>query len=66
MVRPRASWSTCAATVSPMRSSPVFTSPTWPYTSGCTFCVSLTAKSVRQVPPFVSSPRSPTWPPDSA
>ena len=59
------SWSTLAATVSPTASSPVFTSPTWPTTSGWIFCVSSTSNSVRHTPPG-SSPRSPTWPPDSA
>ncbi len=66
MVRARLSRSTLAATVSPSASSPVFTTPWWPKTSGWIFCVSCTSKSVRQVPPLVSSPLSPTWPPDSA
>ena len=63
IVRARAVPLTAASTLSPTRSFPVLSAPLCPNTSGWIFCVSSTTNV-----PFApaSSPRSPTWPPDSA
>ena len=50
----------------PSRSSPLVTTPWWPNTSAWIFCVSSTLKLEMGVACRTSTPRSPTWPPDSA
>ena len=63
MVLSRRATSTRASTLSPTLRAPGFSVPWCPNTSDWIFCVSSTVK-VPAVP--TSSPRSPTWPPDSA